>query len=95
MYKLDEKDKRILEQLDINSRQTDSEIGKKVNLSKQVVNYRINNLEKNYIIDYYYTSTNVGKLGFSSYYIFLQFENLNKEEEKLLSKKIKNNFRKE
>ena len=38
---LDLKDRKVLYQLDVDCRQTNSEIGKKVGLSKQVVDYRI------------------------------------------------------
>lgn len=86
--KLDEKDRKILVELDKNARQTDSEISKKVGTSKQVVNYRIKNLLEEGIITNFYTIINVGKLGLNSYYVFLQFENINKEQEKNLLKRI-------
>lgn len=86
--KLDEKDRKILVELDKNARQTDSEISKKVRTSKQVVNYRIKNLLEEGIITNFYTIINVGKLGLNSYYVFLQFENINKEQEKNLLKRI-------
>ena len=41
--KLDLKDKKILEQLDLNSRQSNSQIAKKVGLSKDAIGYRIKN----------------------------------------------------
>ena len=44
MNKIDKKDMKILANLFVNSRQSDSSIAKKVRLSKQVVNYRIKNL---------------------------------------------------
>jgi len=44
-YELDLKDKKILYELDINSRQPNSEIAKKVGLSKQIVGLRIKKLE--------------------------------------------------
>ena len=54
--KLDEKDRKILVELDKDARQSDSEIAKKVRISKQVANYRIQNLIKrdifNQIIDH-------------------------------------------
>ncbi len=86
--KLDIKDKKILAELDKNARQTDSEISKKVRLSKQVANYRIQNLIKKGIIENFYTIINVGNLGLNSYYVFLQFENINKKQEKELLNKI-------
>ena len=67
---LDEKDRKILLELDKNSRQTDSEIAKKVRLSKQITNYRIQNLKKKKIISNFYTVVNAGNLGFNSYCFF-------------------------
>ena len=46
MYKLDKKDKDILYELDLNSRQSFNQIGRKIKLSKEVVQYRIKQLEK-------------------------------------------------
>jgi DNA-binding Lrp family transcriptional regulator len=86
---LDEKDRKILAELDRNARQTDSEIARKVRISKQVANYRIKNLVDKGIISNFYTLINVGELGFSSYYLFFQFENLNEKEEKSLLEQIK------
>ena len=50
MFKIDVKDRKILYQLDLNSRQSLTTIGSKVRLSKTVVQYRINRLVKNGII---------------------------------------------
>ena len=47
---LDLKDRKILYELDSNSRQPLSQIAKKVGLSKEVVNYRIRRLEDQKII---------------------------------------------
>ncbi len=82
MIKLDKKDYQILYQLDLNSRQPDAEIGRKVGLSREVVKYRIKNLIKNGIIERFYTLIDVAKLGLISYKIYLQFQNLNKEKDK-------------
>jgi len=91
--KIDEVDRKILKELDKNSRQTDSEISKKVKTSKQVVNYRVNHLIKKGIIKNYYSIINTGKLGYDSYYVFFQLENMNKnEQENLLNKIIKKDF---
>ena len=42
--KLDLKDRKILYELDMNSRKSNTEIAKKVGLSKQVVGFRIKKL---------------------------------------------------
>jgi len=86
--KLDKKDLKILGELDKDARQTDSEIAKRVKISKQVVNYRIQHLLKKKLIENFYTIVNVGRFGFSSYYLFLQFEGLNKDTEKTLLEKL-------
>ena len=52
---MDKKDKLILKELDKDARQSNAEIGKKINLSKDVVNYRIKRLEENEIIQNYYS----------------------------------------
>jgi len=85
---IDTKDRKILLELDKDARKSDSEIAKKTNLSKQVVNYRIQKLLQNKIISNFYTMVNVGALGLNSYYIFLQLEKINKLKEKRLLSKI-------
>ncbi len=81
---IDEKDRKILVELDKNARQTDSEIAKKVRLSKQVINYRIQKIIKKGIITDFYTIINTGILGLNSYYVYLQLEKINKNKEKEL-----------
>ncbi len=79
---LDAKDKKILSELDMNARQSISSIAKKVGLSKEVVNYRIKQLEKKEVIKCYYTVINVAKLGLMFCRFFLRFQNVNLEKEK-------------
>ena len=80
---LDLKDRKILYELDVNARQSASEIGKKVGLSKQVVTYRINKLVELGIIQKFYAVLDTSKLGFTAYKIFLRLQNtdVNKQEE--------------
>ncbi len=80
--KLDLKDKKILYELDLNSRATLNEIAKRVGLSKQVVDYRLKNLIKNKIIKQFYTVINFSKLGYTQYKLYLKFQNTNLEREK-------------
>ena len=44
MYEFDLKDKRLLYELDCNSRQTIQQLAKKIGLSKDAVKYRMNKL---------------------------------------------------
>jgi Lrp/AsnC family leucine-responsive transcriptional regulator len=81
-YKLDNKDKKILYELDLNARQSFREIGKKVRLSKEVVNYRIRNMEKLGVIKGYYSIINMSRLGYMCNRLFIKFRNLGPKKEK-------------
>lgn len=76
---LDLKDRKILYRLDIDCRQTNSEIGKKVGLSKQVVEYRVKRFLKEGVVLRFATVVDTYKLGFYKYKIYLSLENANKE----------------
>jgi DNA-binding Lrp family transcriptional regulator len=82
VYNLDNKDKKILYQLDLNARQSFREIGKKTRLSKEVVNYRIHNMENEGVINGYYCVINMSRLGYMCNRIFIKFRNLNPKKEK-------------
>jgi DNA-binding Lrp family transcriptional regulator len=73
MVDIDLKDRKILYQLDLNCRQSNAQIGKKVGLSKQVVDYRIKKMEEDGVITGYWTAINTYKLG---YYVFRIYINL-------------------
>ncbi len=81
MMKLDLYDWKILNQLDLDCRQSDAEIGKKTRLSKQVVNYRIKKLLHEGIITSFYPHINLAKLGYGVHKIYLQFRSLKQEKE--------------
>jgi len=85
MIKLDTKDKKILALLDENARFTNSQIAKKVGLSKPAVEYRIQRLHKNNLIFEYYTVINFAKLGYSLYKIYFKFQNTTPSKEKELT----------
>lgn len=80
--KLDLKDKKILYQLDLDSRQPNSEIAKKVQLSKDVVNYRIKRLESSGFIKGYYTVIDFSRLGYFSVRVYLKFLDATPSKEK-------------
>jgi Lrp/AsnC family transcriptional regulator, regulator for asnA, asnC and gidA len=92
--KIDLKDKKILYELDHNSRQSNAEIAKKVGLSKDVVNYRIKKLEQN-IIQGYYTIIDFTKLNYLSFRVYFKLLDASPEKEKeimLFLKNHKNTF---
>ena len=80
--KLDLKDLKILSLLDQNARLSVIQIAKKLRLNKDVVRYRISNLEKDKIINGYYTIINTNKIGYTAFRIYLDFININDEIEK-------------
>lgn len=88
--KLDLKDKKILYELDVNARQSSSEIGKKVGLSKQVVAYRINKMLENKAIKKFYTVLDTSKLGYATYKIFIRLQNVDVEKQNEIVDYIKN-----
>jgi len=88
--KLDLKDRKILYELDLNARQTDSEIGKKIGLKREVVNYRINRLINHRIIKNFITILNDSALGYRTYRIFIKFRDLTEKKEEKIVKYIKN-----
>ena len=73
MVKIDLKDRKILYQLDLNCRQSNNQIGRKVGLSKEVVNYRIKRMQENGIIKCFWTSINSLKLGYYAFRIYINF----------------------
>jgi DNA-binding Lrp family transcriptional regulator len=76
MEKLDVKDRKILYELDIDSRQSFSQLGKKVGLHKDVVAYRVKKLHEKGIIKNFYTELNCYKLGYSSVKFYLTYQNV-------------------
>ena len=79
VIKLDLKDRKLLYELDDNSRQSASKIGKKIGLSPEVVNYRIKRLEKEEIITQYQLIVNLSTLNILQFKICLSFQHLKSE----------------
>ena len=69
------KDEKILAELDLNARQSNAEIGKKVGLSKETVAYRIELLRKKGIIVRFHTLTNYFKLGYMKFKLYMRLNN--------------------
>jgi len=78
---LDKKDKILLYELSLNGRISITELAKRLRLSKQVVSYRLSQLEKNKVILGYYAITNIYLLGKTHYRIFVKYQNMSSETE--------------
>src|SRR3989338_9699697 len=81
MDRLDLRDRKILYELDTNSRQPYHAIAKKVGLSKDAVIYRIKKLQQAGIVRQFHTVFDVGKLGYISFRLYLKFQNTTPEKE--------------
>ncbi len=79
---LDVKNRKILYELDLNARQSNAKIGRKVRLSPEVVFHRIKNLEKKGIIEYYYALIDPSKFGYKAYRVYFKTQDLSLEKEK-------------
>jgi len=76
MQEIDNFDLKILSELEKDSRQPLSNIGKQIRTSQQVMSYRLQNLEKNKVILGYYTVINFVKLGYTSYRSMIKLTNI-------------------
>ena len=89
MVKLDLKDKKILYELDKNSRASLKEISKKTRVSKEVVFHRINRLIEEDVIIKFLTVPATYRLGLTGYKVYLRLINTSKEDLNKSSKKRK------
>jgi DNA-binding Lrp family transcriptional regulator len=74
MYKLDLKDRKILYELDLNCRQSNAQIGKKVGLKRDVVAYRIKKLEDEGIIKNFFTVIDTFRLGYNVFRLYINYQ---------------------
>ncbi len=81
MENIDLKDRKILYELDLNARQSDAAIGRKVDLSKDVVNRRIRKLIEKGVIKHFYTIVDATKLGYISGRFIIKFQHDTPEKE--------------
>ena len=88
---LDIKDKKILVELIKNSRTPIKQIAKKVGMSREVVNYRINQLVKKGIIKEFYTEINETLLGFERFGCAVQLKGISEKKEREFMEKIAKN----
>ncbi len=82
MLEIDHKDRQILFHLSLNARASLTELAKKTKLSKEVIHYRLKNLEKKGIIESYYAVINTYKMGKEFYRVYMKTFNMNTITEK-------------
>ena len=84
------KDKKILEQLDLDSKISTSRLAKNVRLSQQVVDYRIKKLIENGIIRQFGTIFNLSKIGFEQYRVLFELSSVGEKEKNEIINYLKN-----
>jgi DNA-binding Lrp family transcriptional regulator len=90
-YKLDLRDKKLLFELDKNSRASLSELAKKLKTSKEVIYYRLNNLINNKIILRFHTVPATYRLGLTAYKVYLRLSDYSDEDYKKIIDFLGNN----
>jgi len=79
---MDKKDEKILIELTLNSRIPLNRLAKKVGISREVTNYRLNKLIKDKIILKFYSVIDVEVLGFERFGCFFQLKGISEKQEK-------------
>jgi len=91
----DIKDRRILSELDRNARQPNSEIAKKVGLSKEVVKYRIDKMVESGLILRFHTIVNYFRIGIMKYKLYLKLKNAGKQKREEIGQYFSNHKKSE
>jgi len=93
MQKIDTKDRRILSLLDMNARMPITTLAKKTRLSRQVVEYRINRMQKNNVIFGALTIFDSAAADYNWYRLALRLHQVTKEEKEQFLKYLENHPR--
>jgi len=91
--RLNQRERKILKELDINARQSVSALSEKLGISKPSVNYNIENMQKQGYIKEFITYFDTNKLGYTFYNIIVKLKYMSKDDkDKIIKglKKIKN-----
>lgn len=79
---LDQLDKLIIAELDRNCRASNSEVARRLRINKNMVGYRLKNLENSGIVRGYYSIIDTYRLGYSSYRLYLKLQYSSPEKQK-------------
>lgn len=93
MYKLDLKDKKIMFELDKDSRMPLSDLAKKVGLKKETLFYRLNNLIDRKIILQFHTVSALYRFGQKAYKIYLKLQGASLDVRNSIIENLKKNKR--
>lgn len=79
---ISDKDRQVLYTLSLNARKSISQIAKELNISRQVVSYTLETLEKKGVIEGYYAILNINRLGYLYHRVLIKFNNIDLYKEK-------------
>jgi len=82
---LDILDRKILAQLDLDSRQSAQEMARKIRSNKDTVNYRMKRLVDEGIITKWLARVETAKFGFNNIKVYIRFQDTDEEKEKEFS----------
>jgi Lrp/AsnC family transcriptional regulator, leucine-responsive regulatory protein len=83
-------DRKLLYELNWNARQAHTTLAKKLRVSKQVVSYRMKQLEQKEIIKSYHAVIDWRKLGYNAIRIYLKWQNIDLKKEEEAYEKMRN-----
>ncbi len=90
---LDNTDRKILYELDLNARIPLTQLAKKLKIGREMAQYRVTQLQRNGIIRKFVTMGNPTKFGYCIYKLYFKFQNMTPEKFKeILQWLINNNF---
>lgn len=92
MLNLDQKDRKILFELELNARIPETQLAKKTGLSREVVAYRLKKLEERKIILKYHPIVNSMNLGKLMYRTYFKLQKTTPEKEREFVKYLLNKF---
>jgi DNA-binding Lrp family transcriptional regulator len=89
LNQLDLLDRKILYELDINSRQPITILARKLHTKRNIIEYRIKRLQEKGIIKHFVTLLDAEKLGLTIWNVYLQFQDINSKLEKQIISYLK------
>lgn len=78
--RLDAKDRKLLYELDCNSRISFAELGKRLKMTPEAVRYRFQRLQDHKVLTSCFAVIDSGMIGFTQYKLFLKFQSVSPEE---------------
>ncbi len=86
---LDVKDKKLVYELDLNSRLSIRQLSKRIGLSQEATRYRLNRLKEKGVITNFVTYLNFTKLGYFGYCVYCRYNNTSEQKKNEIKNYLK------